>query len=91
MKLIARDDGYEGQIYRDDAFVVFGRLIGFRGWYVLLNLRFIQKDVNDYIDSQTWNRRTAHCYYRMRFYIRRRFKDGKLVFKKYSAWDEVHN
>lgn len=89
MKLFARDDVWEGQIHREDAVVVFGRLIEHKGWYILFNLNFIQKDVDNYIDRESWEKRAARCYYRVRFKLRYRKIDKRWIFNKDSAWDEV--
>lgn len=91
MKLFARDDVREGQIYREDAVVVFGRLIELNGWYILFNLKFIQKDVDNYIDRETWEKRAARCYYRTRFKLRRIAINRRWIFNRDSAWDEVQS
>ena len=89
MKLFARDNVCEGQIYRDDAIFVFGQLTDHKGWYVLFNLIFIQKDVDDYVDKGTWEKRPARCYYRTSMKLRYRSIDNRWLFYRVSVWDEV--
>lgn len=89
MKLLVRDDVCESQIYRDDAFIVVGKVVGHRGWYVMLNLSFIQTNVDNFFDYSTWEKRQARCYYRVRFKLFRA-ETGSWSFKKDSIWDEVN-
>lgn len=87
MKLLTRDDRTEGQIYRDDAYIVFGRQLDGRGWYVLFNLRFVTRHTNVYIDPVTWNPRPALCYRRFRISVRHGL--GELSFHVDNAWTEL--
>lgn len=91
MKLIVRDDIREGQMRRKDAFIVVGKMLDHKGCYVLFNLPFIRKKVEDYIDMRTWEPRPALCYYRADFTIRYRPKDNRWLFYGRSVWDEVIN